>query len=276
MNENRRITVIALGISLLLAVMFYVLIWPHWRAAEPVTPAGQQAQPASSAPATGASGPPIEPAPDHYPLPAAASDTTPLPELADSDAPLLAVLDGLIDPAQRLAVLVSEQVIRRIVVTVDNLPRERLGLNERAFKGVPGALVVKNRDGNLSLSPANESRYLPLLALVNSVGADAASAVYLRFHPLFDRAYRELGYPDRHFNDRLVQVIDHLLTTPELEGPIALVQPKVFYQFADPAIEARSAGQKMLIRMGPVNQAQLKRWLRAFRAQITAAGIMPP
>jgi hypothetical protein len=46
------------------------------------------------------------------------------------------------------------------------------------------------------------------------------------------------------------------------------VQPKVFYEFADPKLEARSAGQKLLIRMGPQNAAALKKKLREIRSQI--------
>jgi hypothetical protein len=42
----------------------------------------------------------------------------------------------------------------------------------------------------------------------------------------------------------------------------------VFYEFADPKLESRSEGQKLLIRMGPQNAAALKKKLRDIRAQI--------
>jgi hypothetical protein len=45
----------------------------------------------------------------------------------------------------------------------------------------------------------------------------------------------------------------------------------VLYEFADPELEARSAGQKLLLRMGPANAARVKSRLREFRRQITAA-----
>jgi hypothetical protein len=51
-------------------------------------------------------------------------------------------------------------------------------------------------------------------------------------------------------------------------APIPVVQPKVFYEYADPDLEARSAGQKLLMRMGPGNARIIKGQLRAFRAQI--------
>ena len=70
-----------------------------------------------------------------------------------------------------------------------------------------------------------------------------SSRRYRHFYPLFQQAYVDLGYPDGYFNDRLVEVIDHLLATPDVAGPIKLTQPSVFYQYADPSIEERSAGR---------------------------------
>jgi hypothetical protein len=65
-----------------------------------------------------------------------------------------------------------------------------------------------------------------------------------------------------------VQVIDHLLATPQVAGAIPLTRPKVFYEFADPSLEALSSGQKILIRMGPQNAEIVKAKLRELRAQI--------
>jgi hypothetical protein len=65
-----------------------------------------------------------------------------------------------------------------------------------------------------------------------------------------------------------VEVIDHLLEAPELSAPIQLVQPKVLWEYADKNLEGRSAGQKLLIRMGPANERAIKAKLREFRAEI--------
>jgi hypothetical protein len=48
-------------------------------------------------------------------------------------------------------------------------------------------------------------------------------------------------------------------------APIKLTQPGVFYQYADPSIEERSAGRKMMIRLGSRNAAVVKDKLRALR-----------
>jgi hypothetical protein len=121
------------------------------------------------------------------------------------------------------------------------------------------------------LNPQNFARYQPMVAVIGKLDMRQLAAVYIRFYPLFQQAYQDLGYPNGYFNDRLVQVIDILLATPQPTGPIALVRPNVMYVFADPALEARPAGQKLLIRMGPDNAAVIKTKLGELRAAVTAA-----
>lgn len=82
---------------------------------------------------------------------------------------------------------------------------------------------------------------------------------------MFQQAYQDLGYPGRYFNDRFVEVIEHLLDAPEVRGPIRLLQPKVFYTFADPDLEALSTGQRILIRIGPDNAMKVKAKLKELR-----------
>ena len=60
---------------------------------------------------------------------------------------------------------------------------------------------------------------------------------------------------------------------PTLRLPIGLVQPKVLYEFADPELEARSAGQKIMIRMGNAKEQQTKAVLRAIRNEVTRRAI---
>ncbi|HJW57873.1 MAG TPA: DUF3014 domain-containing protein [Burkholderiaceae bacterium] len=79
-----------------------------------------------------------------------------------------------------------------------------------------------------------------------------------------------MGYPDGYFNNRLVAVIDHLLAAPEIEGPLALTQPHVLYEFADLDLELRSADHKIMLRMGMDNAAKIKAKLREIRSEVTA------
>ena len=121
-----------------------------------------------------------------------------------------------------------------------------------------------------ALNQKNFERYKPLVAAMSKLDMQQLSAVYVHFYPLFQQAYQNLGYPNGYFNDRLVEVIDAMLASPEPKGPIQLVRPNVMYTFADPALEARPAGQKLLIRMGPENAQAIKAKLTELRAAITA------
>jgi hypothetical protein len=118
------------------------------------------------------------------------------------------------------------------------------------------------------LGSANFERYAPLIKVVQSTDTKTLAGVYFRLYPLFQQSYEDLGYPGQYFNDRLVEVIDDMLKAPDVQGPIQLTQPKVFYEYADPKLESLSSGQKLLLRMGPANETVLKAKLREFRKVI--------
>jgi hypothetical protein len=159
-----------------------------------------------------------------------------------------------------------------MVATIDNLPRKKVAVDLRPVKPTPGETVIANQGDTTTLGAANAVRYAPFIHLVESTDPRTLATVYFHLYPLFQQSYEDLGYPGRFFNDRLVEVIDHLLAAPEPQGPIELVQPKVFYQFADPKLEDLSAGQKLMVRMGPANERALKARLRDFRTELVQSG----
>lgn len=205
-----------------------------------------------------------------HPVPGAETDAAPLPKLNESDQPLHDALVGIVGEEAVSRYLVPQEVIRHFVVTIDNLPRKKIALDLRPVKATPGSFVASGGGDSIVLDSENFARYTPLVQVVQAADAKQVAAVYRRFYPLFQEAYENLGYPSAYFNDRLIEVIDHLLETPEVKSPIKLVQPRVFYQFADPALESRSAGQKLLIRMGSENAEAIKAKLREIRAEVAA------
>lgn len=204
------------------------------------------------------------------PVPAAEPSDTPLPALNESDQPARESLAGLFGGDPIAEYLVPDEVIRHFVVTVDNLPRRKLALNMRPVTPTSGQLVTSGDGTGLTLDAANYARYAPLVKVVGAADAKQIASLYVRYYPLLQQSFENLGYPSAYFNDRVVEVIDHLLETPEIKGPIKLVQPRVYYEFADPTLEARSSGQKLLIRMGSENAAVIKAKLREVRAELAA------
>ena len=213
--------------------------------------------------------PPVE----HHELPAgaAASADKPLPPLNASDPTITEALSGFFGKKTIADMLVPEQVIRHIVVTVDNLPRKKVAEQMRPLKAAPGLTATTMSGDTIALSADNYARYAPFITMVQSTDPKQLGALYIRYYPLFQQAYEDLGYPGQYFNDRLVEVIDHLLKTPDIRGPVELKQGRVFYEFADPALESRSAGQKMLLRMGSDNADVLKKKLRELRVVVTTS-----
>jgi len=195
-----------------------------------------------------------------------------LPPLDDSDAYFLLAL-GDVFGTEIEALLASEGLIDRFVASVDNLPRATLSEKIRAVGRLSDPFRV-DTEGNgepIYLSSDNFKRYDPLVGMVASADMNLIVDTYRRFYPLLQQSYERLGYPNAHFNDRVVEVIDHLLETPEPDEPIQLLRPHVLYEFADPELEALSSGQKLLLRIGPQHIATLKALLRRLRTQLTTA-----
>lgn len=194
-----------------------------------------------------------------------------LPSLAQSDAPFSAAVTELPGAHALADFLRPENLVRHIVATVDNLPRHKLAVEMRPLESAAGSLIVSGGDQQAALDDRNGTRYAALTAIIAGLDMHAVNGLYRKNYPLFQRAYEDLGYPKGYFNDRLVEVIDHLLATPHPAGPVALVRPKVFWEYADPELEARSSGQKLMLRIGSTNQAVIERQLRELRALIAAS-----
>jgi DUF3014 family protein len=202
---------------------------------------------------------------------ASPDDRDHMPALADSDAPLRAALANLPGAGDFDRLFNPQGIVRRFVATVDNLPRRSVAQQVMIAKPVPGSFVATGSDANLAISAENSARYTPYVRLMHAVDAKTLVALYVRVYPWFQQGYQELGYPNGYFNDRLIDVIDNLLATPDVPGPIALVQPHVLYEFADPNLESLSAGQKIMLRMGTNNAAQVRAKLREVRRLLTGA-----
>jgi vacuolar-type H+-ATPase subunit F/Vma7 len=195
-------------------------------------------------------------------------EAAPLPPLAESDESVAEALLALFDSEALGAVLIREQVVSRMVTTVDSLDSRELA--PLVMPVQPPSGTFQASDGEpLTISPDNFERYRPYVELVAEADVEAAVDFYRRHYPLFQQSYSELGYGDAYFNDRLVDTIDHLLATPQPEQPPVLVKPEAVYLYQDGALEALSAGQKILIRMGPEQAAVVREKLQELRAALT-------
>jgi hypothetical protein len=204
-----------------------------------------------------------------HPIPEAPPPEKPLPSLAESDAAAHDALAKLFGAEALAKAFNTDAAIRRFVVTVDNLPRKTAAARLMPVKPVPGGFGTDGSGADVTIGAQNALRYRPYIVAMEGVEAKRLVATYVQLYPLFQAAYEELGYPNAYFNDRLIVAIDDMLAAPDIPSP-RLAQPKVLYEFADPAVEGLSAGQKILVRMGPENAKRVKDKLRAIRRELTS------
>lgn len=237
------------------AVAGAVLWWFASRAPGP----GEQAAPVPQPPASSA---------------VAAPPPAILHPIEDAAGPLAAA-----DVDNALAELLGRQAVatfletsdfpRRFAATVDNLGRAHAPVLSWPVHPTAGRFSVEDQPDGTVVAKSNATRYAPFVRMAEGVDTARAVQLYLRLYPLLQRAYEELGYPKRYFNDRVVEVVDVLLATPEVreplklrlvevKGPVPSERPWVRYEYADPALESLTAGQKILLRIGPDNARRLK------------------
>jgi hypothetical protein len=273
-SQNKQTRRIAIGLVAVLVVV--PAVW--WYLQRPGKKEATVAVAEDSAVAAATT--PVEPPPAiRYPLTAAAPESAPAaaPAVTDPDAEVVTGLNSLFGEPQLAAWLIPDKLLRRLVATTDNLSRNTRTEQLRPLRAPAGALIVQREaidaavgTERITLGAQNAARYDAAVSLLAKTDMQQAATLYRSLYPLLQRAYEELGYPDRYFNDRVIDTIDHLLATPEPAGQLLLEQPKVLYLFADADLEARSSGQKLLLRMGVAHARTVKQKLREFRGQISS------
>lgn len=191
--------------------------------------------------------------------------TEPLPSLDDSDLLVKQKLLALPWKAGLSSLFISEEMIRRFVVQVDNIAQGRLVPEQALFKGLTQDFKAKKNGQQYQLDVANYQRYQRYLDLLESAPKAEVAALFRELYPLMQQAYLELGYPESQFSDRLQQAIQLLLAAPEIaDGPL-LVLDSVQYSFADGEIEQLSMAHKQMVRLGLKNQQRFKLLLAAYQ-----------
>ena len=246
------------------------LVWQHQHAAVAPAPA-PVAAPAPRPPAPPPAPPPPPPDEPAIRHPVASSHGS-LPSLDDSDGYIKNALLDLRGKKSALSSLILDGFARRFVATVNNLATDNASSQSWPVKRTGGQFEVDAPSGSGVISPTNAARYRSFVDFVAGVDSRRAVDLYVRLYPLFQRAYEDLGFPGKYFNDRVIEVIDNLLATPDVAGPIKV---KVItagggslYVYDDPTLESATVGQKILLRVGPDNARRLKAKLTDVRQRL--------
>lgn len=270
-SSSGTLIAIVVLVAIVAAAAFYYLRddapAPSQTVTSPVAVAPQAA--ATSSAATSAA-PIVE-----YTPPEPVAEVEPLPGLNESDSSVLAALQQLRGEGL-LQLLVPQEVIRKFVLAVNNIAEGKVINEYRPVVSPPPpfiaetfSVVVEGTAANQErVSPKNFQRYEPYVTTLALIDSDAAVAVYRRFYPLLQEAFNELGLKKPNFHSVLIAAIDNILAAPDAQGDLLLVRPKVFYQYADPALEQLPQTHKLMLRMGPENARSVKASLRQLRARL--------
>ena len=182
-----------------------------------------------------------------------------LPLLDDSDE---LIRNGMLVLTRHTGVnkwLAPKELIRKFVAFTSNISEGQLTKEPVRSLALEGPFsVISVDEKTFEIDPASYERYEDFVEVAVSFDAARAAEFYRLLSPLFQSAYEELGFGEQRFDDVMFRAIGRLLETPSLDFPVRLIQPVVMYEFEDPKLEAMSAAQKQLIRMGPKNTRLLQ------------------
>jgi len=264
-----RLRFLILGLLAVVLAVVGLVLWQGRQAAPPPVPLATA--PIPEEPAVE-----MKPAPVAAPAPAPA----PMPEVEEpiEEPVVLPALDES-DPYVREKLLASapklggwldrDALVRRLAVVMDNASVGDLPRRQLAFLAPTGPFsVIPRGDDRFVVDPMGYSRYDGFVDVFTSVPPEDAAAFLTTVAPLLTEALLEIGQPAEEPLSTLRDAIAMVLATPELDTPVELVQPKVRYRFADPALEALPPLQKQLIRMGPAHVRRIKAYLRQVEAAL--------
>jgi hypothetical protein len=191
-----------------------------------------------------------------------------LPKLGQSDEGIREKAKGLSLNPMLADWLRANNIIRRITAAVDSIAEGQSPRASLKFLAPQKDFSVQKKGEKLYINPKSYTRYNLAVDVFESLSAEGIVRVFKEFKPLFQEAYRELGYRDRDFQDTLIRAIKELLRAPVVKSDILLEEggekavSSVAATMADEKLEDLSDAQKHLLRMGPKNTAKIQGKLR--------------
>jgi len=92
-----------------------------------------------------------------------------LPQLESSDNFMGIALASLVTNKALTNIFSSDQLVRNIVVTIDNLPRKQVTMRFMPIKKAPGKFTPMEITGETFIDPKNSRRYAPYMNLINTL-----------------------------------------------------------------------------------------------------------
>jgi flagellar basal body-associated protein FliL len=189
-----------------------------------------------------------------------------LPSLDNSDEEITQNLAEYLTE-QSLGLFVTDDMVRRTVVFVDNLAQGKMARKHAPVSSPVDKFMALESDIIIT-DPNSYERYTPYVDMLSQMSNAQLVRLYKKFQPLIFEAYEEIGYDGDEFKFTLNQAINEILETPIPETSLPLIKDSVTYSYAYPEWEKLSAAQKQFLRMGPANMKRVKTKLEAFKKSL--------
>ena len=184
------------------------------------------------------------------------------PPLDESDE-VVRSLVGAVSSHPRLASwLVSDGIIRRFVVIVDNIADGNNPAQHMTFMRPESRFSTTGAGISLGIDPESYQRYDMHAQVINSLDTQGTADLYLTLEPLISEAYIELGNPDRPFARTLERAFISLLSVPVNDSRPTLAEYAPFFQYSDERLESLTPAQKQFLGVGPNNVRTVQTKLR--------------
>jgi hypothetical protein len=157
-----------------------------------------------------------------------------------------------------------KNIIRVFVAAVDNIANGKSPRPQLGFLSPGQAFQVREKGSRISLDPKGHERFDILTDAIVSFSSSMTVQAYQKLRPLFQEAYRELGYPQKDFHTTFIRALKRILDAPVVEREILLEEEGtgLNYVIIDEGLEDMNEVQKHLLRMGPKNTKKIQQKVR--------------
>jgi hypothetical protein len=259
-SKRKPLWLIWIGVAVLAFALGFYLFFTYRRPEPPPKSSENNAAPAVPEVAVG---PPTEPEPE--------PERVELPVLDESDSLVRKLIGTLTSHVEMTHWLTNEELLRTFVVVVDNISEGVSPVKHLPFLKPGGHFKAVYDSGTFYVDPKSYDRYNLVADVFRSINARRAAEIYRDLKPLIQQAYKEIGYPDKGFDETMALAIDHLLMTPTPDEYLELNGETVSYKFVDSGLESLSAAQKQFMRMGPENVQKVKNKLVELKGNLRLA-----
>ncbi|MGH7804143.1 MAG: DUF3014 domain-containing protein, partial [Candidatus Binatia bacterium] len=143
------------------------------------------------------------------------------------------VVGGLSSHPQVLKLLATPGLMRRFVVSVDNVAEGKSPRQNLVALDPRDDFAVSRRGERIFVDPKSYARYDPVAEAIDSIDVAGVAAAFAELEPRLDQTYRELGYPDRRFREVLKRALERLERVPVPSERVELRAKVKSYRFTD-------------------------------------------